>query len=358
MDKDIHVVIMAGGSGTRFWPYSRDAKPKQFLDVIGTGRSLIQMTYDRFIAITSADKIWIVSNEKYESLIKDQLPELDSDKVLLEPDKRNTAPCIAYAAYKVLKRDSNAIMVVTPADHAIFKENEFQNIIHTAINDASKKDRLITIGIRPNRPETGYGYIQYLSNPDESVKKVKTFTEKPQLNLAKKFLDSGDFLWNSGIFIWSIDSIVRAFEKHEDEIASLFASGLKEYYSNGEKKFIRKTYSHCKNISIDYAIMEKADNVFVIPGNFGWSDLGSWNALHELREKDKNDNVIEGSAFTYESRDNFIKGKKGKLIVTQGLEGYLVADFDDVLLICKKEDSNAFKEFISDAKINMGDKFV
>ena len=358
MSKNVHVVIMAGGSGTRFWPYSREARPKQFLDVVGTGRSLLQMTFDRFIEITTPDRIWIVTNEKYDELVKEQLPELGSDQILLEPQKRNTAPCIAYAAYKILKQDPNASMIVTPSDHAIFKEKEFQKVINAALQDAAKEEHLITIGIRPNRPETGYGYIQYISQSGSPVKKVKTFTEKPQLDLAKKFLESGDFLWNSGIFIWSIDAIVRAFEAHDEEMASLFASGLNDYFTKSEKAFVKKTYSHCKNISIDYAIMEKAENVYVVPGDFGWSDLGSWNALHEIREKDEDDNVIEGSAVMYDSRDNFIKGEKNKTIFAHGLEGYLVADFDDVLLICKKEDSGIFKDFISDAKMIKGKKLT
>ena len=349
---------MAGGSGTRFWPYSRDARPKQFLDVIGTGRSLLQMTYDRFLKITSNDKIWIVTNEKYDGLVKDQLPELESHQVLLEPEKRNTAPCIAYAAYKIMKNDPAATMVVTPSDHAIFNESEFEKVINLAVVDAEKSDHLITIGIKPNRPETGYGYIQYLSDPKTPIKKVKTFTEKPQLDLAQKFLESGDFLWNSGIFTWSIDSIVRAFEDHEEEIANLFASGLSKFFTPSESKFIKKTYSHCKSISIDYAIMEKAENVYVVPGDFGWSDLGSWNALHEIKEKDENDNVIEGSAITYDSTNNYIKGSKKKLIVAQGIEGFLVADFEDVLLICKKEDSTIFKDFIADVRTDKGEKYI
>jgi mannose-1-phosphate guanylyltransferase len=358
MSKNIYVVIMAGGSGTRFWPYSRDAKPKQFLDVVGTGRSLLQMTFDRFLEITTADKIWVVSNGKYEDLIKEQLPELDDHQILLEPEKRNTAPCVAYAAYKIMKKDPNAVLVVTPADHAIFKEKEFEKIISIAIGGAEKSDKLITIGIRPNRPETGYGYIQYLSEPGIPVKKVKTFTEKPEAELAQKFLDSGDFLWNSGIFVWSIDSIIKAFEKHDEEIASLFAAGLGEYFTENEQAFVNKAYSQCKSISIDYSILEKAENVYVVPGEFGWSDLGSWNALHELKKKDKNNNVIEGTVMTYDSKDNYIKGKKGKLIVVQGMEGYLVADFNDVLLVCKKEDSGIFRDFITDVKAEKGEKFV
>ena len=358
MSNNLHVVIMAGGSGTRFWPYSRDAKPKQFLDVIGTGRSLLQMTFDRFMKITDAANIWIVTNKKYEQLVQEQLPELEKDQILLEPEKRNTAPCIAYASYKIMKHDPNAIMVVSPSDHAIFNEDEFEKVIRTAIKDASTTDHLLTVGIHPHRPEVGYGYIQYLSDEEGEVHKVKTFTEKPQLDLAKKFLESGDFLWNSGIFIWSIHSIIHAFEEHDEEIASLFASGLNDYFSEKEQSFIKKTYSQCKSISIDYAIMEKAENVYVVPGDFGWSDLGSWNALHEIRDKDENNNVIEGSVLTYNSTDNYIKGNKKKLIVAQGMEGFLVADFEDVLLICKKEDSTVFKDFLADVRTHKGEKYI
>ncbi|GAB4240645.1 MAG: mannose-1-phosphate guanylyltransferase [Ekhidna sp.] len=358
MSTNIYAVIMAGGSGTRFWPYSRDAKPKQFLDVIGTGRSLLQMTFDRFAEITTPDKIWVVSNEKYGELISEQLPELDAHQVLLEPEKRNTAPCIAYAAYKILKKDPNAVLVVSPSDHAIFKEKAFEKVISTAVEAATSDEKLITIGIRPNRPETGYGYIQYVSQPGSDVKKVKTFTEKPELDLANKFLESGDFLWNSGIFIWSVEAIVKAFEKYDEEMSSVFASGLDKYFTDEEPAFIKKAYSQCKSISIDYAIMEKAENVFVVPGEFGWSDLGSWNALHEIREKDENNNVIEGAVMTYDSKDNYIKGRKNKLTVIQGMEGYLVADFDDVLLICKKEDSTIFREFITDVKTSKGTKYI
>jgi len=358
MSTNIYVVIMAGGSGTRFWPYSRDAKPKQFLDVLGTGRSLLQMTFDRFKEVTTADKIWIVSNAKYEGIINEQLPELEKHQVLLETEKRNTAPCIAYAAYKIMKRDPNAVLIVSPSDHAIFNEKAFFDVISTSVESAESDDKLITIGIRPNRPETGYGYIQYISQPGVPVKKVKTFTEKPEADLAAKFLESGDFLWNSGIFIWSIDSIVKSFEQHEEELASLFASGLNEYYTENEQAFIKKAYSQCKNISIDYAIMEKADNVYVVPGEFGWSDLGSWNALHEIKEKDENENVIEGSVMTYDSKDNYILGSKDKVTVVQGCEGFLIADFNDVLLVCKKEDSGIFRDFITDVKSEKGDKYV
>ncbi len=358
MDTNIYVVIMAGGSGTRFWPYSRDTKPKQFLDVLGTGRSLLQMTFDRFKELTSEDKIWIVSNEKYDDLIKEQLPELENHQILLETEKRNTAPCIAYASYKIMKKDPNAVLIVSPSDHVIFNEKEFVSVMNTSAGAADSDNKLITIGIRPNRPETGYGYIQYISEPGVLVKKVKTFTEKPETALAEKFLESGDFLWNSGIFVWSIDSIIKSFEEHEEEIAALFADGLNEYYTENEQAFIKKAYSQCKNISIDYAIMEKASNVYVVPAEFGWSDLGSWNALHEIKDKDGNDNVVEGAVMTYDSKDNYIKGRKEKITVIQGCEGFIIADFEDVLLVCKKEDSSIFRDFITDVRSEKGDKFV
>jgi mannose-1-phosphate guanylyltransferase len=356
MNENIYVVIMAGGTGTRFWPYSRNKKPKQFLDVLGTGRTLLQMTYDRFLKTTSKEKILIVSNELYRSVIKEQLPELADDQILLEPQKRNTAPCIAYAAYKVKEKDPNAILVVTPADHAIFQEEKFTEVVKTATDAAAQDDKLITIGIQPHRPETGYGYIQYLDNGD--VKKVKTFTEKPDLELAQTFLESGDFVWNAGIFVWSLNSIVKAFEEIQPEIAELFREGSPHYYQNSEQEYINKAYQVSKNISIDYAIMEKAENVYVVLGDFGWSDLGSWDALHELKKKDEADNVVEANALLYDSSSNYIKANKKKLLVLSDLEGYLVADFEDVLLICKKDDAPKFKVFVNEVKVNKGEKFV
>ena len=358
MLSSIYVVIMAGGSGTRFWPYSRDSRPKQFLDIVGSGRSLLQMTFDRFLEITTPDKIWIVSNTKYGSLIKEQLPELKDDQVLLEPEKRNTAPCIAYASYKIMKQDPNATLIVSPSDHMIFKENAFVDVLNTAVTAARSDEKLLTIGIRPNRPETGYGYIQYHSNPGEEVKKVKTFTEKPEAELAVKFLESGDFLWNSGIFIWSVDAIIKAFEQHDEETASIFAGGLSSYFTDDENDFVNVAYSQCKSNSIDYAIMEKAENVYVVPGEFGWTDLGSWNALHEIKDKDADDNVIEANALTYDAKNNYIKAKKDKVVVIQGANDFLIADFDDVLLICKKEDSGIFREFITDVRTEKGEKYI
>lgn len=355
MNQKVYVVIMAGGTGTRFWPYSRNHKPKQFLDVLDSGRSLLQMTFDRFAAFTATEHIYIVSNDLYEEVIQEQLPELSNDQILLEPVKRNTAPCVAYAAYKIQQKDPDAILIFTPADHAIFQEQKFLDIIEKAVNGAVSGDKLITIGIKPHRPETGYGYIQHLEGKGD-VKPVKTFTEKPGLEMAETFLASGDFLWNAGIFVWSASAITQAFSAHEPEIAELFEGG--DYYQESEKEFIEKTYSIVKSISIDYAIMEKANNVFVVMGDFGWSDLGSWNSLHEIRDKDDDGNIVEADTILYDCKNNFIKAQKGKLVVLHDLDGYLVSDFDDVLLVCKKDDAAKFKSFVTDVKTLKGDKFV
>ena len=355
--KDVYVIIMAGGTGTRFWPYSRSAKPKQFLDVMNTGRSLLQMTYDRFIKYTTPENILVVSNTQYKEVIAEQLPDLKEEHILLEPQKRNTAPCIAYAAYKIKEKNPEATLVVTPSDAAIFDTDRYLAVINSAVEAANASDKLITIGIEPNRPETGYGYIQY--NESESVvKKVKTFTEKPDAELAQKFLDSGDFVWNAGIFVWSLSSLLAAFDKHQPELAQVFSNGSSKYYNDGEPSFINEAYAITKSISIDYAVMEKAENVYVVLGDFGWSDLGSWDALHELLPKDENMNVTSRHHILYNSTNNFIKASKEKLVVLSDLEGYLVADFDDVLLICKKDDAQRFKNLVSDVKNEKGEKFV
>ncbi len=356
MNSKIHVVIMAGGTGTRFWPYSRNNKPKQFLDVLGTGRSLLQMTYDRFSKDVPDENIWIVSNEIYDELLSEQLPNLPKDNILLEPSKRNTAPCVAYAAYKIKQKDPDAVMVILPSDHIIFKEEAFLNVIHQAVDHADES-KLFTIGISPNRPETGYGYIQF-SESEEVIKKVKTFTEKPQLDLAKKFLVSGDFVWNAGIFVWSVKAIVSAFEKYQDELAETFAEGADKYFSEDENAFIKTAYSLSKSISIDYAIMEKSDDVYVVLGDFGWSDLGSWNALHEIKDKDENENVFEGNVIPYNTKDTYVLSKTDRVILTHELDGYLVADFEDVLLICKKGDSGVFRQFVNDVKAEKGEEFI
>ena len=316
-----YAVIMAGGVGSRFWPYSRNYRPKQFLDVFGTGTSLIQMTNERFLNLCPQENIYVVTNHRYYDLVKEQLPMLSDDQILTEPVGRNTAPCIAYASYKIASKDPQATLVVSPSDHAIFKEVQFVEVLTTALEAASKEEKIITIGIKPSRPETGYGYIQFLPASGQSVKRVKTFTEKPELELANKFLESGDFVWNSGIFIWNVQTIKNAFEQHLPEMAELFGSDEAHYYQDQEREYITEAYYQCKNISIDYGVMEKATNVYVVLGDFGWSDMGSWATLHDLKSKDEFGNVLEGQVMTYNTKDCLIKGPKDKLIIVQGLKG-------------------------------------
>lgn len=348
MNKNLFVVLMAGGVGTRFWPYSRNAKPKQYLDVLGTGKTLIQSTYDRFLPLCPKENIFIITNDELADITKEQLG-LGDEQVLVEPMRKNTAPCIAYACYKIAKKSPDAVVVVSPADHIILNEAEFQKTINKSAEFAKEQDKLITMGIKPTRPETGYGYIQYLSGKSP-LKKVKTFTEKPALALAKKFIDSGDFVWNSGIFVWGVKAILSALEKYQPELSEVFQEASDRFYTDDERKAIESAYSQSKNISIDYAVMEKADNVYVWLSDFAWSDLGSWSSLHDMRKKDGDKNVVEANAMIYETRNSVVKGPKDKLIVVQGLDGYLVGEFDDVIIVCEKDKEELFRRFVNDLK--------
>lgn len=345
-----YVVIMAGGIGSRFWPHSRANKPKQFLDVLGTGRSLIQMTYDRFLNVCPSENIYVITNKDYYDLVKEQLPDLTDDQILLEPIGRNTSAAVAYPAFKIRQKDPEGVMIVAPSDHVVFKDNIFEENLNTAVEAAQGSNKLITLGIVPSRPETGYGYIQYHSSPAEKVKKVKTFTEKPEINLAKKFIESGDFVWNAGIFIWSVDTITKAFHEYLKDIAVIFEEGEGKYYTAEEQEFIDRAYTQCKSISIDYGIMEKAEDVFMVKGEFDWSDLGSWDSLHEMKEKDDDENVIDGNALLYNSKNCYVKGPEDTLIVAQDLDGYLVTHSGNVVLVCKKDAEKKFREFLNDAK--------
>lgn len=349
MNKNLYVVLMAGGVGVRFWPYSRNSKPKQFLDVLGTGKTLLQSTLERFLPICPAENIYVVTNEEHAELAKEQLPQLDDEQILAEPMRKNTAACIAYASYKIVQKNKDAVIVVSPADHLILKENEFLDIIKKAVDQASAQDKLITLGITPTRPETGYGYIQYHTEKS-FAKKVKTFTEKPELALAKKFLESGDFVWNSGIFIWGVQAILKAFQQHLPEMTEVFEEIRPRLGTNEEKDAIMTAYAQCKNISIDYGIMEKAQNVFVCLGNFSWSDLGSWASIHEISQKDSNNNAVAGNAQTYDTRNCIIRGSKDTLIVAQGLNGYLIGEFGNVFIVCEKDKEEQFRRFVNDVK--------
>ncbi|MEO5600142.1 MAG: mannose-1-phosphate guanylyltransferase [Cyclobacteriaceae bacterium] len=349
MNKNLYVILMAGGVGVRFWPYSRNSKPKQFLDVLGTGKTLIQSTLERFLPICPIENIFVVTHEEHAGLVKQQLPQLSMDQILAEPMRKNTAACIAYASYKIQQINKDAVIVVSPSDHLILKENEFLDIIKKAVDQAKSEDKLITLGIKPTRPETGYGYIQYHTEKS-FAKKVKTFTEKPELSLAKKFLESGDFVWNAGIFIWSVQSIVKAIQTYMPEMAEVFEEIKSKLGTPQEKEAIRISYPQCKSISIDYGIMEKASNVFVCLGDFSWSDLGSWASIHEISDKDKDNNVVNANALTYETRNCIIKGPDNKLIVTQGLNGYLVGEFGNVIIVCEKDKEEQFRRFVIDVK--------
>lgn len=350
---------MSGGIGSRFWPVSRTTKPKQFLDFFGTGQSLLQMTFNRFNDIIPTENIFIVTNETYADLIRQQLPMLSDAQILLEPQRRNTAPCIAWASHHIQAINPNANIVVSPSDHLIINENEFRQTILKALGFAAEHEVLLTLGITPNRPETGYGYIQTENEAIEGFVKVKTFTEKPNAELARVFVESGEFLWNSGIFIWNVNTIINAFSKHLPEISSKFETGHGIYNTEAEKEFIQTNFPACPNISIDFGIMEKASNVYVLAASFGWSDLGTWGALYELSEKDENQNVnLKSHTLAYESKNNIISLSSEHLVVIQGLEDYIIAEDDNVLLICKKEEEQRIRQFVTDAKVNFGDKYI
>ena len=332
-----YCVIMAGGVGSRFWPFSRTNRPKQFLDFFGTGRSLLQLTYDRFRKIIPAENILVVSNVIYKDTILEQLPELNENQVLLEPHRRNTAPCIAYAMNRIKAITDKANIIVAPSDHLILKENEFIDVLKEGLEFVENNDSLLTIGIKPSRPETGYGYIQ-INDGEGNLRKVKTFTEKPNAELAKVFFETGEFYWNSGIFLWSLSTIDNAFERLLPDVASKFSAGKNLFNTQDEQNFINEIYPTCINISIDYGVMEKADNVYVLCADIGWTDLGTWGSLYEMSNKDENQNVaLKCKTVFYESTDNIVALPQDKLAVIEGLSGYLIAESDNVLLICKKD---------------------
>ena len=351
--KNNYVIIMAGGIGSRFWPMSKTSFPKQFHDILGVGKSLLQLTAERFKKICPKENIYIVTNSDYKDLVKDQLPFLKSNQILLEPFRKNTAPCIAYATYKIHSLNNNAKLVIVPSDHIILNQQEFENTIHIAL-DKADDNQLITLGILPTRADTGYGYIQFeefKSNSDSNVKKVKTFTEKPPKEMAIKFVESGEFLWNSGMFIWSSNSIINAFTKLSPDLHKLFDESSSKFNTEEEMRTIDTIYPLCKNISIDNAIMEKADNVLVVTSDFGWSDLGTWGSLYENLEKDSNDNAIVGEkVILYNASKNIVRVSENKLVVIEGLENYIVVENDKTLLICKKENEQNIKSYVQDVK--------
>ncbi len=361
-NKNHYAIIMAGGIGTRFWPSSRSNYPKQFLDILGTGSSLLQLTYKRFLKHFEKDNIFIVTNMGYTKLVLEQIPDINPECVLGEPTAKNTAACIAFASSKIHKINPDAICVVAPSDHLILDEDTFMRYLFNAMEYAKQHDSLITLGIRPNRPDTGYGYIQYIDEGQQNnIYKVKTFTEKPTLEIAQTFLESGDFLWNAGIFVWSGWSIRNAFMEHLPEQYALFHEASQFYGAPDEQAQIQRLYEQCRSISIDYGIMEKASNVYVIPSDFGWSDLGTWTSLYEISEKDAKGNVIKGkNIFAYDSENSMISAgtNNGRLVVVKSINNLIVVDTPDVLMICDKSQEQEVKQIVTDIKLKFDEKYT
>ncbi|MDP2067404.1 MAG: mannose-1-phosphate guanylyltransferase [Lutibacter sp.] len=358
MDKNYYAVIMAGGVGSRFWPMSTEQFPKQFHDMLGTGSTLIQKTVSRFEKIIPSENILIATNKKYENLVFGQLPKISSKQLLLEPAMRNTAPCILYSAYKIYNENPDGIMVVAPSDHWIEDEQEFLKNIKTAFDFCTENDALVTLGIQPTNPNTGYGYIQF-ENSENELKKVKKFTEKPNLEKAEQFLKSGDYLWNAGIFVWSVKSILTAFKTHLPEMFAIFSEGENNYNTALETQFIESNYAFSENISIDFGIMEKANNVFVLPVNFAWNDLGTWSSLyHELKKDSDQNATLGGNVIFIDSANNIVQTQSKKRVVIQGLNDYIVIEKEDVMLICPKNKEQEIKQITSAVKTKFGENFV
>lgn len=350
---------MCGGIGSRFWPYSRESRPKQFLDFLGTGRSLLQMSFDRISSLVPPENVLVVTNAQYKSLISEQLPELSDDNILLEPARRNTAPCIAWAAYHIAARDPEASIIVCPSDHLITRDEVFRDAILKGFEFVETHDALLTLGITPTRPETGYGYIQVGEKVEGDICRVKTFTEKPKLELAKVFLETGEFFWNSGIFLWSAKTIIRELITNAPDVANVFEKGRHLFGTSAERQFIEENFPGCVGISIDFAVMEKAKNVYVECVSFGWNDLGTWSALYDNSPKNRDANVTQNCrVLAYDSTDNIFAVKDDKLVVVAGLSGYIVADRGDVLLICPKAEEQKIKQMVNDVKMTFGDKYI
>lgn len=345
-----HLVIMAGGVGSRFWPMSTEEKPKQFIDVLGVGRSLLQLTLDRFESICSPENVWIVTNKRYFDIVKEQLPEVPASNILCEPCRRNTAPCIAYVSWRIKSVDPHANIVVTPSDHLVTNPVEFRKIITQCLQFTSESDSIVTLGIKPTRPETGYGYIQAdlasSSARNKGIYRVDQFHEKPNLATAKEYIKDQSYLWNSGIFIWSLSTIINAFRVYQPGMSRLFDSLKDVYGTPEEQKVIDERYAECENISVDYAIMEKAEEIFVRPSDFGWSDLGTWGSLLTQTKTDLYGNgVIGQNVALYDSHNCIVHTTQEKKVVIQGLDGYIVAEQNDTLLICKLSEEQRIKQF-------------
>jgi mannose-1-phosphate guanylyltransferase len=353
MNSNHYVAIMAGGVGSRFWPASREAKPKQFLDILGTGKTLLQLTYERFLPLIPKENIFIVTNAAYNSLIKEQLPDVTDNQILAEPSRNNTAPCLAYTAFKLQNLNPNASFVVASSDHLIVNEADFLKNIELALDFTQKNDALMTLGLKPLNPNTGYGYIQFNRNDanNDGIYKVKSFTEKPDLATAKTFLEAGNYLWNAGIFIWSVKSLLKGFKKNAEDIYDILKKGEEVYNTEGEQKFINQHYPTTPNISIDYAVMEKAENVYTIPCDFGWSDLGAWSAIYDELPKNEDHNVIQSdNVLTFDVTNTLIRTPAEKLVILRGLDDFIVVDENNVLLIYPKNKEQEIKQVTTTLK--------
>ncbi len=346
-----HLVIMAGGVGSRFWPMSTPEKPKQFIDVLGVGRTLIQLTVDRFSEVCDMRNVWVVTSEHYRDLVREQLPQIPESNILLEPCMRNTAPCVAYVAWKIKKQDPEANLVISAADHIVMNVPEFVRVIRRGLVFTEKENRILTLGMLPTRPETGYGYIKVKEEQvagEDEIKIVEGFKEKPDLQTAEKYLQEGGYYWNAGIFLWNVKTVEWAFRENQPEMAALFDTLDPVFYTDAEQTEINRKFPDCPSISVDYAIMEHARNIYVFPASFGWSDLGTWGSLYEQLPKDPDANAVVGKQVRMvESTDCVVHVSGDKRMVLQGLNGYIVAEQDNVFLICRKADEQRIKEFSS-----------
>jgi len=357
-NKNYYAILMAGGVGSRFWPVSTQDFPKQFHDMLGTGDTLIQKTFNRLAKLIPEENIFILTNERYNDLVFEQLPNVTKRQVVLEPAMRNTAPCILYASLKIQKENENAVMIVAPSDHWIEDEQAFSNNVKTAFDFCEVNDALMTLGITPTFPNTGYGYIEYNKSETEEIKSVNQFREKPNYVTAKSFLDQGNFLWNAGIFMWSAKSVISAFKNNQPKLFQLFESGYSVYNTEFEDDFIRDNYGKAENVSVDYALMEKSDNVYVIPATFDWNDLGTWGSLYDKLDKDENSNaVVNAKTLLEDSNGNMIRSKQDKVVVIDGLKDYIIVDKDEVLLIFPKAKEQDIKKVLQNVKANFGEEY-
>lgn len=360
MQRSTYVIIMAGGIGSRFWPVSRTDYPKQFLDILGTGETLIQQTFKRFEKLAPVENIYVVTSTDYMGIVEKQVPILPKENIVSEPERKNTGPCIAYASFKILQRDANASIIVAPADHLILDQQDFEAVCIQALQFIDTHDALLTIGIMPSFANTGYGYIQFNKKATQpGVHKVISFTEKPDAQRAKKFVSSGEYLWNSGIFVWKARSIINSIETYLGDLYQLFKEKQSWLGTSFERLMVADIYAVCENISIDVAVMEKAKNVYLIPASFRWSDLGTWNSAWENMGKDVSDNAVAGNGvLVIDTAQCVVHASDEKLVVLQGLQNYIVVDTTDVLLICQKEKEQDIKNYVSEVKKLKGERYL